>query len=73
MKNSQLSTLSSPTFFTALALSNDAQPDTDGKVIGDPTETALYTQRCRPGFGKEDLERNLDALQNSRLILKESA
>ena len=47
--------------FTALALSNDARPDTDGTVIGDPTETALYTAAQEAGFRKEDLERDLAA------------
>jgi len=45
------------TFFTALALSNDAVLDKDGKAIGDPTETALFDIAYRNGFNKQDLEK----------------
>jgi Ca2+-transporting ATPase len=42
---------------TALALSNDARVDREGKVNGDPTEAALYVFAKERGFSKEDLER----------------
>ncbi|MBI5675858.1 MAG: cation-translocating P-type ATPase [Nitrospirae bacterium] len=50
--NSQLSTL-----FTALALSNDAFFDKDGKLMGDPTETALFDIADKNGFNKQELEK----------------
>ncbi|MBI4710350.1 MAG: cation-translocating P-type ATPase [Nitrospirae bacterium] len=50
--NSQLLTL-----FTALALSNDAQTDASGNVIGDPTEIALFNIADRNGFNKQGLEK----------------
>lgn len=40
-------------FFLALALSNDAQYDKDGKIIGDPTETALCVAAHEAGFEKQ--------------------
>jgi len=52
---SSLHTMDSPiqTFFTALALSNDAAVDKDGKVMGDPTEIALYMAAETAGFKKD--------------------
>jgi Ca2+-transporting ATPase len=42
-------------FFIALALSNDANYDKDGKIIGDPTETALCILAHEAGFEKKEL------------------
>ncbi|MBI5057312.1 MAG: cation-translocating P-type ATPase [Nitrospirae bacterium] len=42
--------------FTALALSNDSVLDKDGKLIGDPTETALFDIAFKNGFIKQELE-----------------
>uniref|UniRef100_A0A7C4XC10 P-type Ca(2+) transporter n=1 Tax=candidate division WOR-3 bacterium TaxID=2052148 RepID=A0A7C4XC10_UNCW3 len=42
-------------FFTALALSNDANYDKEGKIIGDPTETALCILAHEAGFEKKEL------------------
>jgi Ca2+-transporting ATPase len=41
----------------ALAISNDAQTGTDGVIIGDPTEIALYDIASKHGFDKKDLEK----------------
>ena len=43
-------------FFTAMAISNDARKGEGGKVIGDPTEVALYNGATDVGFKKEELE-----------------
>jgi len=46
------------TFFTALALSNDARLDTAGVVLGDPTEAALFSAALQSGFQKDTLEKD---------------
>jgi len=45
-------------FLLALALSNDAQLDSSGKVLGDPTETALYSLARKLGFDKAFFEKS---------------
>lgn len=42
---------------TALALSNDAQVDAEGNIMGDPTETALYNLANKYGFDKKEEEK----------------
>jgi len=42
---------------SAMALSNDAKMGTDGTVIGDPTEVALYLFARELGLEKESLEK----------------
>jgi len=44
-------------FMTALALSNDAQTDNEGDIMGDPTETALYSIAKTQNYNKEELEK----------------
>src|SRR3989304_3709472 len=41
----------------AMALSNDAAPDSEGNIIGDPTEVALYHAAEKAGFKKSVLEK----------------
>ena len=53
-----LGTGMSKELFAALALSNDAQADTSGNVIGDPTEVALYNIAKEEGFDKKVLEKD---------------
>ncbi len=45
-----------PSLMTALAVSNDARSGSDGTIIGDPTEAALYSIAREHGFDKKDLE-----------------
>jgi P-type Ca2+ transporter type 2C len=49
-------TVLTESLMTALALSNDARMDAEGSIIGDPTETALYSFASKYGFGKRELE-----------------
>jgi P-type Ca2+ transporter type 2C len=44
------------TVFHALALSNDANADVNGEIMGDPTEIALYNIARNKGFDKKELE-----------------
>ena len=44
--------------FLALALSNDAQADASGNVIGDPTEVALFNLAKDFNFDKKSLEKD---------------
>lgn len=50
------SELPNSALMTALALSNDAQIDSSGNIIGDPTEVALYQIAKENGFDKAVLE-----------------
>ena len=47
---------------TALALSNDARLDTSGKVIGDPTEVALFNLAREKGLLREKLDEKFHRL-----------
>ena len=49
---------SNPELFTALALSNDANSDASGTMLGDPTEIALYAVAKLYGFDKKILEQD---------------
>ncbi len=50
-----LRTRAGSTLFRAMALNNDAAVDKDGKIIGDPTEIALYMVSEEAGIRKRDL------------------
>ncbi len=43
-------------FMTSLALSNDARADSNGSIIGDPTEAALFSLARENGYEKTRLE-----------------
>ena len=49
-------------FMAGLALCNDTQADTEGTLIGDPTETALYAVAKANGFDKKALEEKIPRL-----------
>ena len=49
-------------FMAGLALCNDTQEDTEGALIGDPTETALYAVAKANGFDKRELEEKIPRL-----------
>ncbi len=46
----------------AMALCSDAEADADGKLTGDPTETALLEAAQAAGFGKHDWQENFPRL-----------
>lgn len=48
--------------FTALAVSNDAEFESSGASIGDPTEVALYVAAKKNGFDKKELEHDFPRL-----------
>ncbi len=52
-----------PLLMTALALSNDAQMDAEGNIIGDPTEIALYNIARNNGFDKKNLEKEFPRVE----------
>jgi Ca2+-transporting ATPase len=56
-KPSELDTSASSKLCMAMALSNDALMDKDGKIIGDPTEKALFEIAEKSGFEKKHLEK----------------
>jgi P-type Ca2+ transporter type 2C len=43
----------------AMALNNDAARGTNGNVVGDPTESALYRAAADAHFGKEELQQTM--------------
>jgi Ca2+-transporting ATPase len=57
IKEDQSPTSPQSLLFTALALSNDSVLDKEGKLMGDPTETALFDIADRNGFNKQELEK----------------
>lgn len=44
-------------FFTMMALCNDAKKNSDGNIIGDPTEISIFEFAEKNGFKKEELEK----------------
>lgn len=56
LKAGEAGILSEP-LMTALALSNDAQMNAEGMLLGDPTETALYDIATKYDFNKKELEK----------------
>lgn len=46
-------------FFSAMAISNDAKKGDEEKIIGEPTEVALYNMASAYGFAKEGVEKEL--------------
>ena len=60
LKEKELPTAEFPLtmLYRALALSNDAQPDQTGNILGDPTEIALYQAAGERGFEKKALEKD---------------
>ncbi len=44
-------------FFTIMALCNDAKRNSNGNIIGDPTEISIYEFAEKNGFKKEELEK----------------
>ncbi len=46
-------------FFIAMALCNDTNKNSENKIIGDPTETAIYELAEKKGFSKDDFEKIL--------------
>ncbi|MCK5427550.1 MAG: HAD-IC family P-type ATPase, partial [Thermodesulfovibrionia bacterium] len=53
---SEFQSLSTSELFRAMALSNDAIFDKDNRIIGDPTEVALFESASKAGYSKEILE-----------------
>jgi len=54
--------VSTPTFLTALAVSNDAERLPDGRIHGDPTEVALFEAAAERGCEKAALQEVLPRL-----------
>jgi Ca2+-transporting ATPase len=52
-----------PMLLTALALSNDAWADGNGRLIGDPTEVALFKVAAEKGFDKQELEKHFSRIR----------
>ena len=47
-----------PSLLSAMALCNDALAGTHGKIVGDPTEVALYRAALEAGYDRTALERD---------------